>query len=144
MKTECIVGWDGKLIGLSLHKRRTAKVDLCWFGLDKIHVPSTATQLRRTSKEIRNMLTTPVSVWEIQHQDIHSVSIRIQWNCRRFSYLLQLMKPSLPQGTRTTMTDTLTVHDNFTFHGAWWYRGCHHSNLRTVSIVNQAPSPVVV
>ena len=40
MKTECIAGWDGKLIGLSLHKRRTAKVDLCWFGLDKIHMPS--------------------------------------------------------------------------------------------------------
>ena len=72
MKTERIVGWDGKLIGLSLHKRRTAKVDLCWFGLDKIHVPSitpTATQLRRTSKETRSMLTTPVSEWEIQHQD---------------------------------------------------------------------------
>ena len=39
------------------------------------------------------------------------------------------MQPSLPQGTRTTMTDTLTVQGSFTFHSAWWYRGCHHPNL---------------
>ena len=32
------------------------------------------------------MHTTLVSLWEIQYQDT-LFSVRIQWNCRRFSYL---------------------------------------------------------
>ena len=57
-----------------------------WLGLDKIHrLTSTATQLRIDMQDfvMRNM---QISVWSIQ---IHSVSIRIQWNCRRLSYIPQ-------------------------------------------------------